>query len=202
MTIRLGVFAAAAALALLVPAAQARQPVPAFTPAANSSFLVDLDTPDDHMALWQADDLTGMTALRAQMTVRGVIDKGKRNPTFVVQLENDKGSVSFMAFTKPGKSMLVALGIVKQGDSSVDQGTNGIFTSIFEVGETVDLAIDWTADGKVSIVLKDKTSAKIGGQGFERHVYELAGGAPTRMKIMAMSGEVEFKDLRLGRSGG
>lgn len=199
---RLGAFAAAAALALLVPAAQARQPIPAFTPAANSSFLVDLDTPDDHIALWEADDLTGLTALRAQMTVRGVIAKGKRNPTFVVQLENDKGDVAFMAFTKPGKALLIPMGMVHEGDADKDQGMNGLFVSTFEVGETVDLAIDWNADGKVAIVLKDKASAKIGGQGYERHEYQLPGGAPTRIKIMAISGEVEFKNLQLGRSGG
>ena len=198
---KLGIFAAAAAMALLAPAAQAREPIPAFTPAPNSSFLVDLDTPDDHIALWEADDLTGLTALRAKMTVRNVVAKGVRNPTFVVQLENDKGDVTFMVFTKPGKSLMVPLGTVHQGDANLDQGANSVFVSTFEVGETVDLAIDWTADGKVAIVLKDKAAAKI-GQGWERHEYQLPGGAPTRIKIMAISGEVEFKDLKLGRSGG
>ena len=77
----------------------------------------------------------------------------------------------------------------------------GVFVSSFEGGdkaEAVDLEVDWTDAGVITVTLRDKANAALNG--FERETVTLRGGAPTSLTFMSGNGEVEYKPLQLGHT--
>ena len=102
----------------------------------------------------------------------------------------------FQAFTKVGKTTFVPL-ITEEADHTEKNGIlGGVFVSSFELNETVDLDVNWTAAGVVTVAVRDKVSRSIND--FERHTVTMRGGPPTSLKVVAMTGEAEWKPLEIG----
>lgn len=196
--LRLALCGFVAALFAPISVAVAEPPL-VITPAPNGSFELDQDTPDNSISVWRLGPLVNVNAVRAKLTVRRVGATGA-NPTFGLELSNDSDRVMFQAFTKPGKAMLIPL-VTEDADHSEKDGlAGGVFLSTFEVGETVDVEVDWTDAGVVDVVLRDKAAQAFNG--YERHTVRMRGGAPTAVKVISMTGEAEWKPLQLGKSSG
>jgi hypothetical protein len=192
----------AAGLGFSTPAGAADAPAPLFTAAPGATFLLDQDTPDYSMSVWQAQDLKGVNAIRAKMTVRRLASGAKMNPTFGIMFENGADTAIFQVFTRPGKTLMIPV-VSEEKDHTEKAGlAGGVFLSSFEGGdhaETVDLAIDWTDAGVITITLRDKASAAIND--FERESVTLRGGPPTSLKFIGGNGEVEYNPVQLGHTG-
>lgn len=179
--------AAAAALLYCAPAGAAE-----FAPAPNARHVVDLDTPDASMSLWQLDDLSGIEALRARATFPRVGRKTDYGPVVVIVLANDRSEarLTFLLSPKGAVALLAASrGVAELGPE--------LFMLPVEPKEAFDLEIDWTAEGHVVVRLATKAAREMGGQGFERHEVTM-DGAPTRLQVLGGGAEVEFKPLILG----
>lgn len=193
MTFRWSVFAAAAAVTgLTMPAAA--EPPPSFQLAPNGSYILDQDSPDNSISTWQLNQLSNANAVRAKLTVRrlGAIT----NPTFGLSLSNDKDAVLFQVFANPGARTLIPL-VTEDSDHS-ENGTlsGGVFFSMFDVNETVDVEATWTPAGEVTVTIWNKASRSTGD--FERRTVTMRGGPPTKLKVIAISGEAEWKPLEIG----
>lgn len=167
------------------------------TLAANGSYLLDQDSPDDSISVWQVAPISNVNSIRAKLTVRRVGSRGA-NPTFGFALSNDADTVQFQAFTKPGKNTLIPLVSEEADHTEKSCFVGGVYVSTFDVGETVDVEADWTDAGVVTLTLRDKSAQAFNG--YERCTVTMRGGAPTALKVIAMTGEAEWKPLQLGRT--
>lgn len=178
-------------------ATAAPEPPLAMVTAPNGTYLLDQDSPDNSLSVWQIDTLSNVNAVRAKLTIRRTGRSGA-NPTFGLSLSNSTDTVQFQAFTKPGKTTFIPL-ITEEADHTEKSGlAGGLFLSTFEVNESVDVEADWTAVGVVTVTLRDKANESI--DGFERHTVTMRGGPPTSLKIVAITGEAEWKPLQIGRT--
>ncbi len=183
------VTAAAAALALLCgPAAWAAE----FKAAPNASHVIDLDTPDNSMSLWQLDDLTGLNGLRARATFVRIGKKTQFGPAAMLVLSNETSEARLMFLLSPKGS--IAMLSAARGETELGRQ---LFIMPIEPKETFGLEIDWTPDGKVMVRIASAAVKGMGGDGFERHEVVMEG-APTQLKILGGGSEVEFKPLTLG----
>lgn len=180
--------AMAALLLLSAPSAGAAE----FTPAPNAGYVLDLDTPDNSMSLWQLDEMSGINALRARVTFVRVGKKTSYGPAAMLVLSNGKSEASLTFLLTP-KGAVAMLG-ARQGEA--DQGGE-LFMMPIDPKETFGLEIDWTSEGKVTVRIATKAVKDMGGDGFERHEVTI-DGAPTRIKILGGGSETEFKPLTLG----
>jgi len=180
--------AMAAAMALCAPAAWSAE----FKAAPNASHVIDLDTPDSSMSLWQLDDLTGINALRARVTFVRVGKKTQYGPTAMVVLSNGKSEARLMFLLSPKGAMAML---------SADKGETELGRQLFimpiDSKETFGLEIDWTPEGKVVVRIASAAVKGMGGDGFERHEVTM-DGAPTQLRILGGGSEVELKPLTLG----
>ncbi|MDB5498510.1 MAG: hypothetical protein JWP28_2541 [Phenylobacterium sp.] len=105
----------------------------------------------------------------------------------------------FQAFTKPGAKVLVPLLTEEADHSEKSTLAGGVFVSTFDLDETVDIEATWSPSGEVTITLRDKVSRSINSiSGFERRTVKMRGGPPTRLTVVAISGEAEWKPLEIG----
>lgn len=180
--------AIAAAMLLWAPAAGAAE----FAAAPNASHVIDLDTPDNSMSLWQLDEMSGVNALRARVTFARVGKKTQYGPIVVLVLSNGQ-SETRLTFLLTPKASMALLG-AHRGDTDLG-GT--IFLLPVDPKETFGLEIDWTPEGQVTVRIATKAARAMGGDGFERHEVTM-DGAPTRIQVLGGGSEVEFKPLTLG----
>lgn len=178
----------AAGMLLWAPAVGAAE----FTPAPNASYVIDLDTPDNSMSLWQLDDISGISALRAQVTFVRVGKKTSYGPATVLILSNgtSEARLTFLLTPKASVAMLSAA----RGETDLGRE---LFLMPIEPKETFGLEIDWTSEGKVTVRITTRAVKEMGGQGYELHDVTMEG-APTGMKILGGGSETEFKPLVLG----
>jgi len=197
MRVQSSIWAICAALVAPLPAMGDDDQAPPMVLAPNGSYELDQDSPDNSISVWQLTTLANVNAIRAKLTVHRIGERGA-NPTFGIELSNDADAVQFQAFTKPGKTSLIPL-ISEAADhtENVSGLAGGLFLSHFDVGETVDVDVDWTDAGVVTVTLRDKSAIN----GFERHTVTMRGGPPTKLKVVAMTGEGEWKPLQIGRTG-
>ncbi|MDP1738174.1 MAG: hypothetical protein Q8L23_12135 [Caulobacter sp.] len=180
--------AMAALLLLSASAAGAAE----FTPAPNAGYVIDLDTPDNSMSLWQLDEMSGISALRARVTFVRVGKKTAYGPATMLILSNgqSEASLTFLLTPKGSVAMLSA----KRGETELGRE---LFLMPIDPKETFGLEIDWTPEGKVTVRIATKAVKDMGGDGFERHEVTM-DGAPTQIKILGGGSETEFKPLTLG----
>ena len=176
----------------------AAQPLSAatFTAAPHAQHMIDLDTAPGHFSVWNANDLSGLNAVRAHFRVSAVARDNKWGPIFRFQLKrgDELVQVSLMGF--PGKKpLLIQLDHSKGGVTQPPEA----FVTFMQVEELADLEIDWTADGQVTFTLKSPESLQVSPQG-ERHMARLSG-TPTGFSIVGSTGEIEVQSLGLGTSG-
>jgi len=161
-----------------------------FTAAPQSTYLVDLDTPDQHMSEWRVDDIGSDNALRATVKVNGLIETtGKIKPGFLMQFVagDDKASLYF-AGAPSAKTFAANLSAERGGK---DLGGGGLFltSAVIGVGKPFDLAVDWTPDGKLTVTI----------DGHESQTVQLAH-APSRIEIDGTAGEIELNPMSLGHT--
>src|SRR5580704_299115 len=161
-----------------------------FSPAPQASYLIDLDTPSQHLSVWDLNDLGTLNALRATVKINAIVPTdGKVKPGFLIGFTNgDEMASVFIADAPKGGGLVMGLGATR-GDKRL--GGGGVFLSAVTIGiaQAFDLAIDWTADGKLTATLN----------GRESYTVQLSK-APTKLEIEGSSGEIELNPLTLGRS--
>lgn len=180
--------AMAAAMLLCAPAAGAAE----FVAAPNAGYVIDLDTPDNSMSLWQLDEMSGVNALRARVTFVRVGKKTQYGPATMLVLSNGKSEASLTFLLSPKGS--VAMLRAKRGETDLG---GELFMMPIDPKETFGLEIDWTPEGKVTVRIATKGVKAMGGDGFERHEVTM-DGAPTSIRILGGGSEAEFKPLTLG----
>jgi hypothetical protein len=165
----------------------------AFAPATNGAYALDQDTLGGAYSSWRVQDLSGMNALRARVTVARLGQDPKWSPVFSVFLKNNGGRAQLQLTALNG--VLTAIASSWVGDK---QKQTELFVLGPEPGEAFDLDVDWTAAGSVTFVIRDKANAKVNG--FERHEVSMPG-APTTLEIGDSTGEWALDPLRLGHAG-
>lgn len=177
-----------AAMLLMAPLASAAE----FRAAPNGSHVIDLDTPDSSMSLWQLDDLTGISALRARVSFPRIGKKTQFGPVAMIVLSNGTSEAKLVFLLSPKASMAML---------SADRGETELGRQLFlmpiEPKETFGLEIDWTPEGKVVVRIASAAVKEMGGDGVERHEVTM-DGPPTKLRILGGGSEVELKPLQLG----
>ena len=163
-----------------------------FKPAPLGTILLDLDTAEQHGSVWELDELGTINAMRATVTIRGLQpDTGRIKPGTMITLSNAGEMVYFMVMCAPATSVCSMVMLHNRGDTDVKED-GGIFLSALGigVGQPFTIAVDWTAQGEVSVTLSDK----------ETHTAKMSA-PPTKLEIDGFASEVEFKPLSIGRTG-
>jgi hypothetical protein len=161
-----------------------------FTPLPHSRHMVDLDTGDGNFSVWEAQDLTGASSLRATFKINRVGADKKWAPTFKFQLFNGEKWVSFTLTGFAGKTLLMPS--VEKSDG----GKGEFFMTPMTLGEAASLTLSWTPAGALTINLKSREALSVSPSG-ETHEASL-GGAPTKFRLLGSTGEIEVTALELG----
>ena len=165
----------------------------AFVPAPNATHKVDLDTTAGTFSIWSADDLLGVSAVRATFAVRRMGTDKRWAPAFRFALKNADESLSFRLIgTKPKEPILVRMTYWKGGKPV----SEGAFLTTMMMDEVADLDIDWDPSGVVVFRLRSPQALTINAKG-EAHRARMES-PPTSLEISASTGELEVKSLRLG----
>ncbi len=157
----------------------------ASSPSMGSTVL-DLDTADGHVSGWQIGDLSGVNALRTTLHIERLGGSRDWLPSFTIALVNDNGHVSFQ-IVNPAHSQRLVLHLIRYAGKMV--ADDQTFSSSTALHADLDVAIDWTVAGSVTVRL---------GPG-EAHTESL-DGAPTNLQILCSTGEVRFDPLKIGRA--
>jgi hypothetical protein len=144
--------------------------------------------------VWRAEDLTGLNALRSQVTFARLGTDRQWAPSFHVTLGAGPARVTFGVTGLKDKNLLLTTLETWQGDKQVSQE---LYVMMPTPGERFVLELDWSPDGTVTALIRDKAAQQIAG--FERHVAKLSG-PPTTLSITGSTGEVELRPLQLGTS--
>jgi len=186
----------ASALVAGLPAAAAT-----FTPNPQATYLIDLDTPDQHMSEWRLMDVGAMNALRVTVKVNGIVaPTGEIKPGFIFTFKNGDEDASFYILGNwKDQTLLFSLQHSRGGK---DAGDGGIFMSSlmpsFKVGKAFELAIDWTPDGKLTAAVSGYV--KLDGAPGEESMSVKMATLPKEIAIDGTGGEIELNTLKLGQS--
>ena len=179
----------------------AGQPLAAapFKAAPHTRQMTDLDTAPGHFSVWTAQDLDGINAIRLRFRINAVAkDPDKKwAPIFRFQLKRGDQVVQLSLTGFAGKTPLL---LQFQQVSGRTTTSDEQIPALMQVGELADLAIDWSADGKASFLLKSADPSSPIAQG---RVYtgQLAG-SPSEFTILGSTGEIEVQSIELGTSTG
>lgn len=159
----------------------------AFAPAAPlGSTVLDLDVKSGNYSTWRIDDASGINAIRTTLQIHRLgADDPRWAPAFTITLKNGDALVTFQIQSEHRQPPLSLHFEANRGDEEIDDQT---FTFTLGLDEKLDVAIDWTADGTVSIKA-----------GPEKRTIAL--GVPIKaVSFGASTGEVEFNPLQIGTS--
>jgi hypothetical protein len=155
-----------------------------FTPAPGpGSLILDSATQNGYPATWRIDDLGSINAIRTSLRVHRLDYDPNKTPTFTVTLAGRDYKVVLNILSKNFKPPLTA---------RLEHWVNGtfweqhVFSSSLKLDEKMDVAIDWTVDGNVTVQA-----------GSETKTYYL--GAPVAsLELSASVGEIEFIPFTIG----
>jgi len=169
----------AAALLLLAGAACADgfKPLPIL-----GSTRLDLDVQDGHFCGWIINDLGAVNAVRATLQVHRRGSDAKWAPTFSIALVNGKNRVTFNLLAAAPDLPMVAR-VSQPADKADDLGQ---LLGKLDMDTPLDVAIDWTPDGSVTVKAGGKSAA-------------VSLGAPVKgLEITGSTGEFELNPLQIG----
>jgi hypothetical protein len=171
----------ALALAAVVPAhAGTFVPVPQLADMA-----LDQDTANGKYSVWRIARPEALNAIRTTIQVHRLGQDDRWAPGFGIFLKSGNKVVAFQIFSdtrQPPLTMHLFAGT--DGTSTEDQS----FAAMLGLDQKLDVAVDWTADGVVTV--------EAGG---EKHTIAL--GAPvTSVEFIGSTGEAEFSPLQIGRT--
>ncbi len=175
--------------ALLALALVAAVPVHAdtFVPVPQlSDIVLDQDTGNGKYSVWRIAHPETLNAIRTTVQVHRLGQDDRWAPGFGIFLKSGNKEVAFQIFSGTRQPPLAMhLFANKGGATAEDQN----FAATLGLDQKLDVAIDWTADGTVTV--------EAGG---EKHTIAL--GAPvTSVEFICSTGEVEFSPLQIGRTG-
>ncbi len=163
-----------------------------FAPAASANYTMDLDTQNGNFSVWQVNDLSAINALRSNVTIARLGQDPKWAPTFLIMLNSDAGRAELHISGLDGRLILTAESWVGE-----EQMQSEVFLLPPEIAETFGLDVDWSPDGSVVFVVRDKAAGKVNG--YERHVISLMG-PPTTLEITSSTGQLKLDQVKLGRT--
>jgi hypothetical protein len=178
------VFAAFAAAALGWNPASAETFAPAPGPA---TLTLDSSGQNGNVHTWKIDDLGAINAVRATVRVHRLDYDPFKAPSFAVTLSGDDYKVVFDILSKNFRPPL-SLQLEHWVDGKFWQQQS--FSAALKLDENLDVAIDWTADGNVTVRAGTETKT-------------MYLGAPvSSVEFSASVGEVDFAPFKVGRVRG
>lgn len=170
-----------------------------FTPNPLTTYVIDLDTPDQHMSAWELGDISSLNALRATVKINGLVaPSGEMKPGFIIKLGNDDESTTIYIAGNPKENRLAVTLSHTVGKSDTKEGGVYLTSLTFEPRQAFDLAIDWTADGKLTATLSGYKGPNPPGNPETKSVQLRA--APKQIAIYSANGEIEINPIKLGRT--
>jgi hypothetical protein len=149
--------------------------------------VLDLDTGNGNYSQWKIDDLGTVNSLRTTLQVHRLGDDPRWAPSVTIVVGNKDENVSFQVLSATRQPPLTMhMGHYVAGKLAEDRS----FTKTVDLNEKLDVAVDWTAAGVVTVTLGDG----------ETQTFSLKA-APTSLSIDGSTGEAEFNPLRIGHAG-
>ena len=161
-----------------------------FKVVPHGSFLIDLDTMDDHFSVWRATDVADVNAVHAHVTLARCGKSKQYACVAHIRVKSGDKAVGITIMQLKGSGPLY---VVSKGPDDEDQQ---IYLTPPIAGESFDVGIHWAADGKVGLDLYDAANKEI-GQGFEHHEADLGGPVDT-VEVSGSTSEVTIDKLELG----
>ena len=172
---------AAAALAILAGCASAETFVP--LPVLGSTVL-DFDTDAGKYSGWEVADLGSVNAVRLTVQVHRLGQDPRWAPTFNVRVSNGD---HWAALRLESLDRQAPVAVVLASGEKDKPAVEAPLSAPLALDTPLEVAIDWTADGKVTI-----------RAGAQAKTVDL-GGAPKSLSFTGSTGEIEFNPLKIGR---
>ena len=159
-----------------------------FRPAPGPSTLIlDSNTQSGNAATWKIGDLGSVNAVRASVRVHRLDYDPFKTPSFTITLSGDAYKVVFNILSTNFRPPL-AMRLEHWVDGKFWQQQS--FSAALKLDENLDVAIDWTANGNVTVQAGNET----------RTIY--LGAPVTSVEFSASVGEVDFAPFKVGRVTG
>ena len=155
-----------------------------FRPAPGPSTLIlDSNTQSGNAATWKIGDLGSVNAVRASVRVHRLDYDPFKTPSFTITLSGDAYKVVFNILSTNFRPPL-AMRLEHWVDGKFWQQQS--FSAALKLDETLDVAIDWTADGNVTVQAGTETKT-------------MYLGAPvSSVEFSASVGEIDFAPFKVG----
>jgi len=157
-----------------------------FTPIpALGNSVLDFDTQSGNYSGWQIADVGSINAIRTTLQVHRLGNDPRWIPTFSIILANSDRNVVFQLVSPKDDPPLFMFLKRHEGGKSADEQQ---FSTTVGVDEKLDVSIDWTPDGTVTVRAGEETRT-------------INLGAPvTSLQLSGSTGEIEFNPLRIGHA--
>lgn len=189
------VFGIGLALLASAPAAAA-----SFTPNPQTSYVLDLDTPDQHMSEWRLTDLGSINALRATVKINGLIaTRGEMKPGFLINFVSGDETVSVYVLGNAKDHNFMVFLTHNRGKETIKDGGMYACSMLLAMERPFELAVDWTPNGKITATISGykKQDGTPGSEALEAQMVT----PPHQIAINGTGGEIELNPLTLGRTG-
>jgi hypothetical protein len=156
----------------------------AFTPLLPlGSTALDFDTQDGAYSFWRVATLDSINAIRTTFQAHRLGQDPRWAPAFTIALVSGSNRIDFRIASDTRRAPLtMRITRFEGGKPGEDQA----FETTIGLDEKLDLAVDWTPAGDVTVTA-----------GQEAHSIAL-GAAVTSVEFYGSTGEAEFDPLRLG----
>jgi hypothetical protein len=180
-------WSAALGVALALAGSHAASAEPdGFIPAAHTGFDMDFDVQSGNFSTWKTSDIAGLNALRATATIHRLGIDPKWGPGFNFDVYASADEYSVQVFSADRRSLAVQIRHIVGGK----EVQTVIWPMAMAVEEPLDVAIDRTPAGSVTFSFGAKGKQTVA-----------LSGPVTAVELVGSTGEIEFKDVRLGRVG-
>lgn len=170
-----------------------------FTPNPQTSYVLDLDTPDQHMSEWRLTDLGSINALRATVKINGLIaTRGEIKAGFLINFSSGDETVAVYVLGNPKDHNFMVFLTHNRGEEAMKDGGMYLCSMLLAMQKPFELAVDWTPDGKVTATISGYT--KLDGTPGSEPLQAQMAKPPQQIAINGTGGEIELNPLALGRT--
>ena len=146
--------------------------------------VLDFDTQSGSYSGWVISDIGSINAVHATLQIHRLGSDPKWAPSFSIIISNGDSRVAFKILALPGESSL----IMQLARSAKENSDDPQLLGTLGLNQAVDVAIEWTADGTVTVTAGKETRTAV-------------LGAPAKaLEFVGSTGEVEFNPLQIGTS--
>jgi hypothetical protein len=181
---RRGTLALVVALMVAAGAAPARA-ADEFTPAAHlDNMVLDFDSDAGKLSVWQINDTAALNAVRATLQIHRIGQDPRWAPGANIELKNGDDYILFQVLSPQRAVPFVARMVRSHGGKQAEEQT---FALTVGLDEKLDIAVDWTSAGAVTVTARGET-------------HSMSLGLPVAvLQFSGTTGEVEFNPLAIGR---